>query len=158
MEWVVGIGIALFLFVRFPRQMLIVSAAVFLIGGVIFGGITYYENRRVEEAQRLRDSVVITASFDAGRCTPEFPILTRIFNRNTETLLEVSFGLAGFRDGYSQPVYQGFSFNSDRITKPDEYHEYCWSVPGVYGISNPPPPESMIWRATVSYPTFGTPP
>jgi hypothetical protein len=158
MEWVVGIGIALFLFISFPRPMIIITGLVILIGGAGFGWMVMEDNRRIEEARQLRESVVLSASFDPVRCSPEFPIIVRFENKNPETLLAVSFDLAGFPEGYSEPVYRSFSAKSDRIIPPYESYEACWSVPGVYGISNPPPPESMTWRATVSYPTFGTPP
>lgn len=159
MEWVVGIGIGLFLFVRFPRQMLIVTGAVVLIGGAIFGGVTFYENQRAEDAKRLRESVVITASFDAGRCGAEYPLVVSFENRNTETLLSVSFRLAGYRDGHSNPVYESLSIDADRIIGPGETHKACWSVPAAaYDAGTPPPPQDVTWRATVSYPTFGTPP
>jgi hypothetical protein len=136
-----------------------VVGVIVLIGGGIVGWLVISEQRRAEEFRKMRESVVLSASFDPVRCSPEFPIIVRFENKNTKTLLAVSFTLAGFRDGFSQPVYKGFTSESDKIIPPKEFYEACWSVPGSNG-SNPPPPGSVTWRAVLSYPNprFGTPP
>jgi hypothetical protein len=161
MEWVVGIGIGLFLFIRYPRPMFIVTGVVILIGGGILGSMILDDRQRAAESQRLRDSVVISVNFDAGRCGPEHPLIVSFENRNSETLLSLSFRLTGFRDGHSEPVYQSLSIDSDRIIRSGEKHTACWSVPSTaYGSSNPPPPETVTWKARLAYPDpkFGAPP
>ena len=106
----------------------------------------------------MRASDRVSATFDAVRCSAEFPIIIKIRNSNTETLLSLTFGFSGFREGYSSPVYEAHYLTSDRIIPPDQSYETCWAVPSLDYGTEAVPPGTLMWKADPISPTFGTPP
>lgn len=158
MAWVIGIGVVLFLLFAFPKQMGAVLLLLLAVGGGVLGWIFYSDSQRLEEYKRIKESVSMSATFDAVRCSTEFPIIIKINNRHTETLISVSFGISGFREGYSAPVYKASYLTSDRIISPGQSYETCWAVPSlVYGAAAAQP-ETLNWKAESLSPTFGSPP
>ena len=151
MVWVIGIGLALFLMFALPRQMLVVIGIPVAGVGGLFAWLEYTEHRQTRD----RDSVVLLATFEPVGCAPDYPIRVKISNTNAKTLLAVSFGLAGFAQDQTAPVYQGLAMASNQIIPPGESHEACWSVPR---LKDATAPALLSWKATVSHPTFGTPP
>jgi hypothetical protein len=151
MVWVIGIGLALFLVFALPRQMLAVIGMLVMGVGGLFAWLEYTDYRQTRD----RDSVVLVATFEPESCAPDYPIRVKISNTNTKTLLAVSFGLAGFLQDQRDPVYQGLAMASNRVIAPGESHEACWAVPR---MNEATAPALLSWKATVSYPTFGTPP
>ena len=151
MVWVIGIGLALFMVFALPRQMLVVFG-IFVMGlGGLFAWLEYADRRQTRD----RESVVLLATFEPEGCAPDYPIRVKISNTNAKTLLAVSFGLAGFLQDQSEPAYQGRAMASNRIIPPGQSHEACWSVPR---LNEATAPALLSWKATVSHPTFGTPP
>ena len=151
MVWVIGIGLALFMVFALPRQMLVVFG-IFVMGlGGLFAWLEYADRRQTRD----RESVVLLATFEPEGCAPDYPIRVKISNTNAKTLIAVSFGLAGFLQDQSEPVYQGRAMASNRIIPPGQSHEACWSVPR---LNEATAPALLSWKATVSHPTFGTPP
>jgi hypothetical protein len=151
MVWVIGIGLALFLVFALPRQMLVVIGILMVGAGGFFAWLEYIDYRQTRD----RDSVVLLATFEPGGCAPDYPIRVKISNTNAKTLLAVSFSLAGFLQDESEPVYQGRAMASNRVIPPGQSHEQCWSVPR---LNDATAPALLSWKATVSHPTFGTPP
>ena len=155
MVWVVGIGIGLLLLFAFPKQMGAVILFLVLAGAGLFGFITLQEQQRAEEYRKKVESIGLSASFDMVRCSAEFPILIGIRNGYTETIQSLNFELGGYREGFSSPVYLGRSLQSDRIIRPGETYEVCWSVPSLDYGATAGPPQALNWRATYSYAAFG---
>lgn len=154
MVWVVGIAFGLLLLFAFPRQMLVVLGLIVVAGGGLIGAIIHLENQRQKEAAERRSSVRMEASFNPSRCNTEFPILVKITNNYSRTLLNTNFSLSGFRDGFSKPIYQAVSYNSDKILDPGQSYEGCWQLPNVnYGVQSVSP-ELLNWVATFSYGAF----
>lgn len=151
MVWVFGIGIGLLLLFTFPRQML----ALVLVLAAAAGGLLWFEHRKGEENRRRIASISLSASFDVGRCSTEFPILVGVRNGYTETLQSLTFSLVGYREGFSSPVYSARSVRSDRIIRPGETYDACWQVPQLDYGARPAPPETLRWRATPIYTAFG---
>ena len=150
MVWAIGIGLALFLVFALPRQMLVVIGILVMAVGGLFAWFEYTDYRQ----KRDRESVVLLATFEPEDCAPDYPIRVKISNTNAKTLLAVSFGLAGFLQDQSEPAYQGRAMASNRIIPPGQSHEACWAVPYLKEATSP---ALLSWKATVSYPTFGTP-
>lgn len=158
MAWIVGIGLALFLLFAFPKQMGIVILLV-VVGAVGLFGYFYLEDqRRAEEYRERQESIVLAASFDVAKCSAEFPVLVEIRNGYTETVQSLTFELSGYREGYSSPVYRGLSYKSDRIIAPGETYVACWTQPDLDYGAQAAPPQSLTWRATYSYASFGNEP
>ena len=76
-------------------------------------------------------------------------------NGYTQTIQSLTFSLAGYREGYSSPVYEGLSYRSDRIVAPGETYTACWTQPGLRYGAQETPAGSLTWRATYSYAAFG---
>lgn len=158
MAWVIGIGIGLVLLFAFPKQMGAVILLLVVGAAGLFGYLYIEEQRRDEEYRERQESVSISANFDAGRCSAEFPIIIKISNNNTETLLSLTFGFSGFREGHSSPVYEAIYVTSDRIIAPGQSYEACWAVPKLNYGAEATPPGTLMWKANPTSPTFGSPP
>jgi hypothetical protein len=154
MAWVVGIGVFLALLFGFPKQVGILMAALVAVGGILFAYVSYTDNKASEEFRKKQQAVSMWAFYNEEKCSKDFPILVRINNGYTKTLLEVSFSLSGYREGYSRPVYEAGYLVSDRIVAPQQMQETCWSLPrlntGEVGSS----PSELNWRINVSYPKY----
>lgn len=155
MVWIVGIGLGLFLLFAFPKQMGAVILLLVLGAAGLFFAIQNAEQRRADEQRKKVEAIGLTATFDSTRCSAEFPILIGIRNGYTQTIQSLNFELAGYREGFSSPVYLGRSLRSDRIIRPGETYEACWSVPSLDYGATAGPPQAMNWRASYSYAAFG---
>jgi hypothetical protein len=158
MVWVVGIGFGLLLLFAFPKQMGAVILLLVLGVGGLFGYIYLENQRQTEERRKKEESISLSAAFDITGCSTEFPILVTIRNGYTETIQTLTFELGGFREGYSSPVYQGLSYRSDRIIAPGDAYTACWTLPSLHYGAQEAPPDSLNWRASYSYATFGSTP
>lgn len=158
MAWIVGIGIALFLLFVFPKQMGIVILVVIGGAAALFGYLYLEDQRRAEEYRERKESITLEASYDLTKCSTEFPLLVEIRNGYTDTLQSLTFEINGYREGYSSPVYRGYSYKSDRIIAPGETYVACWTQPGLDYGARATPPQSLNWRATYSYASFGNEP
>lgn len=155
MLWILGIGVGLALLFAFPKQMFSLICLIAVGAGLLF----YVEHQKTETRKQRQASVVMSPTFDLGRCSSEFPILIAFKNGSSENLLSVNFELSGYQDGFSTPIYKtGPSYSSDRILAPGQSYEACWSVPSLTYGQRSMPPENLSWRATYSYASFGPPP
>lgn len=154
MAWIVGIGIFLALLFKFPKQVGILAFSLVVIGGVLFAYVSYTDKKASEEFRTKQQAVTMWAFYNEEKCSKEFPILVRINNGYSVTLLEVSFSLSGYREGYSRPVYEANYLVSDRIVAPQQMQETCWSLPRLSAGETGGLPSALNWRAEVSYPTY----
>ena len=126
MAWVVGIGIAILLFVLFPKQM----GAILMVAALIVGGVVLYYYQQGREQERERSLVSMSVRVDPQACSEKFPVLIVFANRHTTKTLEyVAFALEGFRPGYSSAVRSRNSYRSDRIIPPGGRYSACWAAP-----------------------------
>lgn len=158
MAWVVGIGIALFLLFKFPKQMGVLILLLVIVAAVIGGWLYIQDQQKAEERRQKEESITLSAAYDVGGCSAEFPILISIRNGYTQTIESLTFELGGYREGYSSPIYEGSSYKSDRIIAPGETYTACWTQPGLYYSAQEIPPAGLTWRASYSYATFGSQP
>ena len=130
-----------------------------VLGGAgLFGFLYLQDQHRAEEYRQKEESITFSAAFDVAGCSTEFPIFITIRNDYTETIQSLTFEVGGYREGYSSPVFQGLSYNSDRIMAPGDTYTACWTQPGLYYGAQEVQPASLTWRASYSYATFGTAP
>ncbi len=120
MVWVVGIGLGLLLLFAFPKQMGALIVLLVLAGAGLFGFLYLQDQQRAEEYRKREESITLSATYDAAGCSAEYPILITIRNNYTQTIESLTFELGGYREGYSSPVYQGHSYESDRIMAPGD--------------------------------------
>ena len=154
MMWIVGIGIFLLLLFSFPRQTGVFLLVVILFSAGLFGWLFYKDHKRIEEHRREKFSILISAEFNTKSCTVDFPISISITNTYSRTLQKVSFELAGYREGYSSPIYRSLTYKSDRIIRPGETYVACWAVPNLEYGAQKHPPEGLIWRPSYSHGDF----
>jgi hypothetical protein len=130
MAWIVGIGIALFLFFSFPRQMFALLGILVVGGGAVLFLISESDRRRAEARENELAQVVLRASGNKTACTdPRYPVMVEVTNKSPDrTLSSVSFSLSAYKPGYSSSVMNAYSLSSDRILGPGETHVGCWSV------------------------------
>lgn len=158
MVWVVGIGLGLFLLFTFPKQMGALILLLVLAGAGLFGFITLQEQQRVKERRDREEAIILSAAYDVAQCSVEYPVLITIRNGYTQTINSLTFELAAYRDGFSSPIYQGISYESDRIIAPGDTYTSCWTQPPLYYGAQETPPEGLTWRASYSYANFADKP
>lgn len=157
MAWVIGIGIFLFLFFTFPRAM----GGLIALCGLAIGGFLLWIKLENDNRARERASISITASYDLERCSSDFPLLIGIVNGSDKMLEAVSFGVEGYRAGYSDPLYDSgyLGYSSDRIIASNDGWTNCWTLPRqAYGVSDQiiatNPPDTLSWSAKNPSPRF----
>lgn len=154
MAWVIGIGIFLFMLVKFPKVTLAICGVLIVAVGALFGWSGWDEQARAKK----RASVQVTVQYDTARCSPQFPMLITTANNSESRVNSVTIYVQGYKKGYSKNLYKQ-RYESDKIIEAGQLHTACWAVPKVeYGVSdsqrNANPPSSMVWKVTNSYPTF----
>ncbi len=139
MAWVFGIGIGLFLLFAFPKQMGVLILLLVVGAAGLFGFDYLQQQKRAEEYRKREESITLSAAYDMGRCSAEFPIFVEIRNGYTETIESLTFELGGYREGHSSTIYKGLSYTSDRILAPGETYTACWTQPSLdYGAQETP--------------------
>ena len=147
LAWVIGVGIALLLLFRFPREMLIFVGFI-LLCGLGAWGYFYRENSLRETDQQ---SVVIVASLGNGCSDAEYPLSVVFQNHNKKRLMDVSFFLEGREPQHSKPVYTKY-ITWDGITDPGQSSSACWSID--QSSLNDRIPAALEWSGKVSSVTF----
>jgi hypothetical protein len=147
MEWVIGIGIFLVLLFVFPRVM----TPILILGGLGIGAVVLYFYLESEERARQRALVQASIEHNSSRCSEEYPLLITWSNNSGDTVKKIWFKVKGFRKGYSDPIYSGFSYESDRIITAGQSWSNCWRIPGPrYDVPESRaalhPPETLIWQ------------
>ena len=145
MIWIIGLGIAGFLFFAFPKQALV---TVGVIGSICVLLVGYFYLS--DEAKRQKASAVtVEAKFDPALCVDsKYPIFITTYNGSSDTVKSVSFTLSANRPGYSNDVYSTYH-NSDKIVLPRTTFSTCWSL-NDYGWrydTNVKSPAGLVWRA-----------
>lgn len=134
MAWIVGIGLTLILFFSYPKQMALLAVlAAILIAWIFWGD---YQNRN--EKSQLNSMINIKIVFDDQSCSSEFPLLITVLNNSGAHLTKVHFGINGYRNGFSDPLYNSYysEYESDKILAPGERWAGCYRIPKAeYGVS-----------------------
>ena len=101
MAWIIGIGIVLFLFFSFPRQMFALLGILVVGGGAVLFLIHDSDRRQAEAREKELAQVVLRASGNRTACTdPRYPVMVEVTNRSPDrTLSSVSFSLSAYRPG-----------------------------------------------------------
>lgn len=147
MEWIVGIGIGLFLLFRFPIKVLSLAAVIALVVGGVLG--YYWIEERMRKGETAR--VTIEAEYDSQGCSSDYPIAIRFTNGSRRTVEETYFYLRSYRQGHSSPITSD-SYSSDKILVPGETFTSCWR-------HSPPTDErtdisTLLWKSEVSSVSF----
>jgi hypothetical protein len=153
MAWIVGIGVALFLFFSFPRQMFALLGILVVGGGAVLLLINDSDRRRAEARERELAQVVLRAGGSRTACAdPRYPVMVEVTNRSPDrTLSSVSFSLSAYKPGYSSSVMNTYSLSSDRILEPGETHVGCWSVSSYRSPPEGYTYESFKWEVSKNY-------
>ncbi|MBB3019458.1 hypothetical protein FHR70_002523 [Microvirga lupini] len=153
MAWIVGTGVALFLFFSFPRQMFALLGILVVGGGALFFFMDQAGRRRAEARERELAQVVLRASGNRTACAdPRYPVMVEVTNRSPDrTLSSVSFSLSAYKPGYSSSVMNAYSLTSDRILGPGETHVGCWSISEYQGPPEGYTYESLKWEVSKNY-------
>lgn len=145
MEWIVGIGIAVFLLFRFPKQALSL-VAVLVIGAGAVGAYFWLSN--LAEARRI-SKVITEARTDGAICTDaKYPVFVAFENKSGRTLRKVYFNLNGYMPGHSDAKVSNSYLSSDRILADGEIYGACWSFTQPY--QSAVVPQALRWEATIS--------
>lgn len=132
------VGVYLFLLCVFPRTVI-----AFTLIGVLMVGLwllsTQQEASKREADRLLREkSVKISVVYDTAACGEKLPLRTVITNGILNpTLKNVAWNLAARRPGYSSNIVDyglytsiyDHHYKTDKILKPGESTEYCFSLP-----------------------------
>lgn len=153
MAWIIGIGIALFLFFSFPRQMLALVGILILGGGTIWFFVDQSNRRKAEAREKELAQIVMRASGSKTVCTdPRYPVMVEVTNRSpNRTLLSVNFSLSAYKPGYSSSVMNAYSLTNDRILGPGETHIGCWSISEYQRPPEGYNHETLQWEVSKNY-------
>ncbi|PHS05734.1 MAG: hypothetical protein COA78_15090 [Blastopirellula sp.] len=150
MAWVIGIGIALALLLKFPKP--VISLVVLI--GIGFGAILLYEEWETSAKRDQKARFTISATTGEKRCDGEYSIRIVMRNGTGRTVDKVTFTLKGYREGYSTPIYSsGYRhYSSDKIMKNKDVMESCWNPPALdrgqpKTYSDKFPISVMLWKA-----------
>lgn len=157
MAWVIGVGIFLLLLFAFPRAIV----GLIILCVVLIGSYQLWMKIEQDERAKKKASVTVTVNYDLERCRPEYPLFVRIQNGADDTVEAVSFGVAGRRAGYSNPIYESrfLEYSSDRIIASGDSWTSCWALPDpAYSASEQKieqnPPETLVWTVEHTSPSF----
>ncbi|KZL11355.1 hypothetical protein [Pseudovibrio sp. Ad26] len=157
MEWIIGIGIFVFLLFKYPRKSLLLLLFI-TVSTAIGGGYFFIKDFL---AQRKKESVKLSVSYNKTSCSQKFPLEITIENHSGSVMEAVKFSVEGRRSGYSTAIYEsGYQgYSSDKIIGAGEGYLTCWSIPKLR--YNTPaqykdryPPKDMIWNASHISPQF----
>ena len=150
MAWVVGIGIFVILLMMYTRKMVILIAVVVATSVVVVGGWYGLQSYKAWQAQRLWAKVNMEVFHAESSCSVEKPLLVWITNKTGRQIDRVTFTLAGYREGYSLPLYRGSGYSSDYIMADGKGTELCWNLPPFVGehpaIRYQHPPSGLRWK------------
>jgi len=158
--WVLGVGIAVYLLFRFPKKMLILLGVLAVVAAGVGAWLYVVDNRPRWE----REAISLTVTYDPETCSADWPLRIEYQNNARRTLIDSAFAVEGFRDAYSNPLYQSppSYYSTDRIIEPGEPYLWCYSIPPVSaqnsGIEDllevAHPPETLEWRARITSARF----
>lgn len=116
----------LFLLFRFPKQMIGLIGMLILIAA-----IGWYLLVTVPEQQKkeLEESVAISLTYDEKQCGKGYPLRVRITNGSDKTIKKVTWDLNAYVPGYSTDISGYQNYKCDKILKPGQNWETCYSLP-----------------------------
>lgn len=134
MPWVIIGIVALVLAIRYSKQMVpIIGTTIGIIA--ILTAYTLY-SQKVE--RQNEDQVEIMISYGSDKCAKNLPISVSIRNNSPKTVNRVEWRLAAYQPGYSTNLINSTNrFESDKILKPKESVDLCYSVPSFNKKCNP---------------------
>ncbi|HCP82474.1 MAG TPA: hypothetical protein DIT67_13215 [Octadecabacter sp.] len=155
LAWVVGIGGALYLLLRFPRPSLIFIGVVVAIGAAV-GGFFYAQDQL---AKRKAAKVVATVTYDLEECEAEKPLLVVMENGADEAVIRVRYWLIAYEPGYSDPVYQTdySGIRSSFIIEPGTKAGGCHPLPPSERTVSANEAD-LLWKMRDVEPVFGEAP
>jgi hypothetical protein len=162
--WVLGIGIFTGLLLAYPRRMGILVAILVTLAVVIVGAISGCEAFERHQRTQKISKIEVLIQHDIARCPAEYPLFVGLVNHTADTILKTTFSVSGFREGYSEPLYEtGYTgYYTDRIMLPGERSGVCYRIPNrAHGMSEDLieryPPATLVWTVTDLRPEFESP-
>lgn len=134
MGWLIGIILIittiLFLF-RFPKQ------TIMLLGLLILGCfLLWYFAISIPDQNRkaLQRNVQVTVKYNLTECGANYPLLIHINNNSNKTISKIEWHLNVYIEGHSTDISGYSNYSCDKILKPGENWESCYSLPSTIDI------------------------
>lgn len=152
MEWVIGIGIGLFLLFRFTKQSLILVGTVAGVGALVAAG--FYAVEKLSDMKAAK--VVGTVTYDLSECTTDRPLLVEFRNEAGDPVTSMYYGLVGYDREHSDPVYDtGYSpLRSTFIIQPEKIAGGCHALPNRMRTASVAD-RDLLWKVQDVRPVFG---
>jgi hypothetical protein len=152
MSWIIGLLIFfafLFFLFSFPKQTLGCLGVI-----VVSALLLYYLLIHQPEQTRkhLGNQVVVSVSYTVENCTKKYPLLVRIHNKSSKTVTKVHWDLGVYQPGYSTDLAGYADYSSDKILKPGEKWQSCYTLPR--DIASRVDQERLEYRISGKYVTF----
>jgi hypothetical protein len=154
----VFIGGVLFLMPRSAFRIGLATLTLVAIATSYFLKDLRLEQRQAEQIRKRAETIMISASYDKGRCTAEFPILIEIRNGYWQTIYGLKFELGGYQADNGSPVYLGRSYRTKHVIEPGQTYAACWQQPELIDSAQAAGPDSLAWRATYASASLRDPP
>jgi hypothetical protein len=122
--WLVGLGVYLLLLLNFPRSIF----ALTIIGISLAVFLKEQESAALAKKKAM---VSITITHDLKKCAQNIPLFINIINKSGSSLNKVSFAIAGYRKGYSSPIYKSPAdgYQTHQIIAANNSWDSCRELP-----------------------------
>jgi len=100
----------------------------------------------------LKDQVLVSVAYNAGNCTKQYPLLVIIQNESSKTVMKVEWNIGVYQHGYSTDLAGHSNYTSDKILKPGEKWQRCYTLPG--DIASRVDQAGLEYRISYKYVTF----
>lgn len=159
MGYIVAAAILALLVIGFTRRTVVVMAGLVAL---MFASVAIWltiQRAERRDMQAMNDRVVTEMLFDRT-CPPLSPLRLRIDNTTDRQLDAITYDIAGYREGYSIPLYRSRDVTSDRIILAGQGRSDCHPLPDTIRGTDPAPvadnpPETLNWTVENLRATFG---
>lgn len=119
------------LFFILPKETALAAGVVVLAFAAVTAFVFYDDAQSRAARAAMVEAVKLEARYDPQGCSPDRPIKVTLLNQNTQSILSIDFGLAGYRPGHSAPIFNSVSdsLSTDRILRQNEPYDLCVAVP-----------------------------
>ncbi|MCJ8139267.1 hypothetical protein [Falsirhodobacter halotolerans] len=159
MGYIVAAAILALLVIGFTRRTVAVMAGLVAL---MFASVAIYlaHQRAAQRDVADRNARLVTEVVFDTTCPPLTPLRLILDNTSGLRLDAVTFDLAGYREGYSVPLYRSRDVFSDRIVPAGAVWADCHPLPeAIRGTDVTPlaenPPETLVWTVQNLRGTFG---
>lgn len=113
---------------RIAKWILIICVSIVCLVALFAVYVDHKDSQERKERALKEDKVIVKAAFSKNLCPPKFPYAYVIRNTGDTTVDKVDFSVEIKRKGYSNPLNSYTNLEDDKILKPGETRQMCFSA------------------------------